>query len=537
MKTLNFIDLNNNKCFASNHINSQLFSTNSSFGGEAQHISSTPKKEKMEKVIAASHLNSYKQTIKGLVGHPVNAETLLHYNSKSIVYSYKKTNNIHPLLTKTEYLLKSFFLSMYSLISRPVYLIQHDKVIIRLFVFLAPKADKKLDTSTIVKGGKIVGASPSIFVDPGQIGNSVKQKINRILKIKKVRPQIIEILKTQIRPKLFLTLNNLELIVDKIMGYSINKDAPGKCKATVPSEVKHDINVSLNGAPDSCNALKKETENLSASGTEQDNYPYNSFSSVFQLNLERLSEIFKKIFKKEVEFEIIKAQLPFQDSNILAQILGYNANNYKFRRMLKILIPRAVIKNPSKELSYVPTSRPHKQAVNNTDSASRLALAASLKVKVKDLNIFFSQPSSYLPPFFFSKYSLNLNEINNTFDKGFTLPSEAKQQVSAKQQNEIKNDTSFFFNQLKKNLNSNANRQLLLNRQVKVSYLSGMNIKLAGRLMTQSIRPRFTVQSKQEGSLARVKVHFTEKLRFTGKNKRGAYSFTVLISHVLKASR
>lgn len=64
------------------------------------------------------------------------------------------------------------------------------------------------------------------------------------------------------------------------------------------------------------------------------------------------------------------------------------------------------------------------------------------------------------------------------------------------------------------------------------SYLSGMNIKLAGRLMTQSMRPRFTVQSLQEGSLARVKVHYLEKSRFTGKNKRGAFSFTVTISHV-----
>ena len=65
-----------------------------------------------------------------------------------------------------------------------------------------------------------------------------------------------------------------------------------------------------------------------------------------------------------------------------------------------------------------------------------------------------------------------------------------------------------------------------------ISYLSGMNIRLAGRLMTQSMRPRFTVQSIQEGSLARVKVHFIEKSRFTGKNKRGAFSFTVSISHV-----
>ena len=51
--------------------------------------------------------------------------------------------------------------------------------------------------------------------------------------------------------------------------------------------------------------------------------------------------------------------------------------------------------------------------------------------------------------------------------------------------------------------------------------------------MTQPMRPRFTVQNHQEGSLARVKVHFTERSRFTGKNKRGAFSFTVTISHVL----
>ena len=65
------------------------------------------------------------------------------------------------------------------------------------------------------------------------------------------------------------------------------------------------------------------------------------------------------------------------------------------------------------------------------------------------------------------------------------------------------------------------------------SYLSGMNVRLAGRLMTQSLRPRFTEQTHQEGSLARVKVHFIEKSRFTGKNKRGAYSFTITISHVI----
>ena len=60
-----------------------------------------------------------------------------------------------------------------------------------------------------------------------------------------------------------------------------------------------------------------------------------------------------------------------------------------------------------------------------------------------------------------------------------------------------------------------------------------MSVRLGGRLITQSLRPKFSVQGMQNGSLARVKVDFVEKSRFTGKNKRGAYSFTVAISHVI----
>src|ERR1700742_1861253 len=95
------------------------------------------------------------KTINGFLGieqnSALNSNALLHHNSKSVVYSFKKVNNLSPLLTKTEYLLKSTFRSMFSLISRPIYLIKHDKIIIQLFVYLSPKLDKYLDTSTIGK--------------------------------------------------------------------------------------------------------------------------------------------------------------------------------------------------------------------------------------------------------------------------------------------------------------------------------------------------------------------------------------------------
>jgi hypothetical protein len=440
-------------------------------------------------------LNNKSKVIKGLVGHPVNTETLLHYQSKSVVYSFKKANNLHPLLTKTEYLLKSLFLSMYSLISRPVYLIKHDKIIIRLFVFLSPKVDRYLDTSPIVKGGKLLGVSPTVFSTSSIRSKSMLslrvREISKFLKFKQVRPQITEILKTQmIRNKPSLFILELEKIVNKIID---NYSSPRTTSSTAMLSSDTQYNEGLNKG--SSDVLRE--------------YPYISFSSTFKLKLEKLREIFSKIFKKEVEFEIIKAQLPFQDSNILAQILGYNANNYRFIRMLKILIPKAVIKNPSKELSYIPNNRPHKKPLGFVDSTYAKSVAAYLNIKVKDLNILFSQPSSYLPPFFFSRYNLS-------------LPWTTKKDIQE----------SLALDGLINNVELLKHKQDK-QRTTKLSYLSGMNINLAGRLMTQSIRPRFTVQSKQEGSLARVKVHFTEKSRFTGKNKRGAFSFTVSISHVL----
>lgn len=64
------------------------------------------------------------------------------------------------------------------------------------------------------------------------------------------------------------------------------------------------------------------------------------------------------------------------------------------------------------------------------------------------------------------------------------------------------------------------------------SYLSGIKVRLGGRLITQRVVPRFTVQSLQIGSLARGKVNFTDTSRITLKNKRGAFSFTVTTSHI-----
>jgi Mitochondrial ribosomal protein (VAR1) len=413
-------------------------------------------------------------------------------------------NNISPLLTKTEYLLKSVFRSMFSLISRPIYLIKHDKIIIRLFVYLSPKLDKYLDTSTttslpqglactekseaiptfgseqyaakrenssskslntlaLLSGKKIYSKQGTVA---GFSSNVSGFKIRKFLRFKSFRPNAIEILKSQIQIS-----NTLAPTPQPLKQKSGEEQAPSlralmrrdKTNA-YPSPITR---FSEGGGENNRVAGAKLATpfTLSDGGAGHNNitprYPYTSLVSNFKYSLDKLCLIFENIFKKKVEFEIIKAQLPFQDSNVLAQILGYNANKYKFRQMLKILIPRAVIKNPSRPLTLLKGK--------DLFLRSRIGSAEDLKQPV----------TASLP-----------------LPSRFSHPSLGGEGYGS------------------------------------LSYLSGMNIKLAGRLMTQSMRPRFTVQSIQEGSLARVKVHFVEKSRFTGKNKRGAFSFTVSISHV-----
>jgi len=163
------------------------------------------------KRVNSSNRNTAKQNIKGLLGPgyiPIlNSHTQLHLKTKSVVYSYKKVNNLYPLLTKTEYLLKCIFQSMFSLISKPVYLLNHDKIIIRLFVFLSPKLDKHLDTTTrslreissIVYSHIVSRGSKGLTYASLAKGRAAKILIKNLKKIKSIRPQTEEILKYQIK--------------------------------------------------------------------------------------------------------------------------------------------------------------------------------------------------------------------------------------------------------------------------------------------------------------------------------------------------
>jgi hypothetical protein len=408
----------------------------------------------------------------------------LFYQSKAIVYSFDNKNNLTPLLSKIEYLLKMFFLSICCLISRPVYLIKHDKVIIRLFVFLSPKVN-----SFIISTVRIGGGSQALPV----VNKALMAEVLK-LKNKLHRNKIVHIKMKQYLENLINGGNNLAVF------------------STIPPSDKTRTN-------------------------NQDSRK--SFLELFKHDLKKISLILGKIINKKVELEIIKIHYPFHDSNLLAQILGINASKYNFKRLLKKLIPRAAVKNPS--ISYSILSDEERRAKRFRVSKPDSYLPDFFKVNINNLNQFVSMSLQRLNmdnPSIISTGTKTdqsiYNDINISISKTNTLTKKTVNKSDAGN-NQIK--SLLISNLLSKYKSLTAstgseNKYSKFENTLFNSYLSGLNVRLGGRLITEGLRPRFTVKSKQTGTLARVKVQSIEKSRFTGKNKRGAFSFTVTISHV-----
>lgn len=73
-------------------------------------------------------------------------------------------------------------------------------------------------------------------------------------------------------------------------------------------------------------------------------------------------------------------------------------------------------------------------------------------------------------------------------------------------------------------------RATVLNQSVPAQ-LTGIKLKIAGRLATQRIVPKATVKTAYKGSFERSKENFVESSTYTAKNKIGAYTVRVLLSH------
>lgn len=91
---------------------------------------------------------------------------------------------------------------------------------------------------------------------------------------------------------------------------------------------------------------------------------------------------------------------------------------------------------------------------------------------------------------------------------------------------------------ISKSIKNHNRNNLIFNKsnQLIPSELTGIKIKVAGRLLTQRVVPRKTIKIINRGALSRNKTMFVETARFTNKNKRGAFSLTVSIGQRLRST-
>lgn len=78
----------------------------------------------------------------------------------------------------------------------------------------------------------------------------------------------------------------------------------------------------------------------------------------------------------------------------------------------------------------------------------------------------------------------------------------------------------------------NLNKNYIYNKIP--SFLSGIKLKIGGRLMTHRVVPKQTIKIISKGAITRGKINFLDKARYTNKNRRGAFSLTLSLGHYFR---
>nr|YP_009912201.1 ribosomal protein S3 [Dictyophora indusiata]QLD96638.1 ribosomal protein S3 [Dictyophora indusiata] len=199
--------------------------------------------------------------------------------------------------------------------------------------------------------------------------------------------------------------------------------------------------------------------------------------------------------------------------NMDVKDLKLNDSFKKMRERLENLDSYIVANNSKKNLNIL----------SNIESNNGPSLISLNKIKFKYL-------ISFLEKIFNKKIELELIRLKYPAHNSHILA-----QVLALSSKNLK-----FFTIMRKllyNVNIKHPGFLKHNFNIIPSYLSGIKIRLGGRLSTEKLIPRKTVKTYQIGSIARNKVNYKDNTRVTLKNKRGVYSFTVITSHIFNTNK
>lgn len=287
-------------------------------------------------------------------------------------YFFNKGNKINThnqisiaSIESTNKLLKSLFKSLYCIISKPVFLITGDKIIIQLFYYL------NIPKQTVYKWFNIFN------------NNRIKSYYKKINKIKFILSIKNRFFKNKFKKSYF----NLSKRFFKLTNYD----------------------------------LRSKNNNLLILKLFK-----NSLNKVYEYKFKIICNILSKKFNRPVELQLTRLHQPYQDSNILVNLITMNL---KFKKKSAILLQKIYKKRFIKDLNFLP------------------------KIGMKNNTIYNIRPNAII---------------------------------------------------------------------------SGLNIKIAGRLMREPIIPRLTKKNIAKGARATGKVNFLDISSITSKNKKGAFTIKIV---------
>jgi hypothetical protein len=193
-------------------------------------------------------------------------------------------------------------------------------------------------------------------------------------------------------------------------------------------------------------------------------------ASTYYLN--SLGLLLSNLLQNHVEIELVGLTYPYHESKILSELVGINGKTFSYSRIKYLLLNKSKILTP---VSYI------------------------FNKKVKK-NI-----SSITP------YSILHKSIDEDLFK--------------------QNNFSFRFDK-NKNLTKphNSNDFTNLSNDL-ITYLTGIKLRISGRLTKQRVVPKRTVKTAYKGGISENKNNIVESSTFTHKNKKGAFSIRIWLSH------
>ena len=282
-------------------------------------------------------------------------------NNKLIKYSYK--------------LLYYFFKSIYCLISKPVFLFTPDKVVIQLFYFLnIPKFE-------VFKWYSIIKSKLNRQKREKQIKKNKNKQGKSMDKLRFNLHSAAGLAQEQNHNEKLSSIHTFNSVNPLV--HLRNELLPVAC-GLVPvarsAKARADAKSNCVRLQEGQKGKKKKMKNtklkvhwkvartlirLMKKGTKLQNILFNlnkyNLFKVFSPKFKLICEILNKKFKKPVELQLIRIHQPFQDSNILVNLLSLNIRNKKFKTNVQIdkLFQKRVIKSvydyQNKSVNFIPT--------------------------------------------------------------------------------------------------------------------------------------------------------------------------------------